>query len=207
MELSHISKNIIKIIDARYDDFDEESLDIIQIKNICNLYKIKSVNSASIELTDINFSSPEFKKITTKCHKKTQSDILKSKEFAKKYSFFIKILYACLKIDVEIFTISDTTITLKNNYHLIKSLEAIKKKIISEHLEILRDQYKNIARKLEPNYENYVRNYLTKIKIIDKISASINKLIRNNIFDRTDNLLTLILPYFYTYAEFIEEYN
>jgi hypothetical protein len=209
MELSRMAMGIIKIIDKQYNEYiDDECLDIIQIRNICNLYKTKpNSNNRSISLSEINFSSPEFKKISTKIQKKNQADILKSDEFNKKYSFFIRTIYACLKTDVELFNINDNFMTLKNNYQLIKSLESKKKQFITEHLAILKVHYKNTSQKIGPDYETYFNNYITKIKIIDKIIMFINKLIKGNVFEKTDNLLTLILPYFYTYTEFIEEYN
>ena len=208
MELSCISKSIIKIIDEKYSDFfDEECLDITQIKNICNLYKVKLEDHNSIELNDINFSSPNFEKYNSKSQTKKQTEILKSKEFTEKYSFFIKQLYACLKMNIEIFNIYDGIVTLKNNYQLIKALETTKKEIINDHQVVLKNQHKNISRLLDQKYEIFVHNYIRRIKIIDKISISISKLIQNEVFDKTDNLLTLILPYFYSYSEFIEEYN
>ena len=209
MELSRMSRGIIKIIDNKYSNYiDDECLDIIQIKNICNLYKIKSnSNIESISLSEINFSSPEFKKMSNKTKKKNQTDVLKSNEFVKKYTFFIRIIYACLKIGVDIFDINDSIATLKNNYQLIKSFESTKKQFIAQHLTILKAQHKNISQPIGPDYEKYYKNYIVKIKIIEKIIASVNKLINGNVFEKTDNLLTLILPYFYTYTEFIEEYN
>lgn len=209
MELSRMSTGIVKIIDKQYPEYlDDECLDIIQIKNICNLYKIKPGTQNSITLSEINFSSPEFKKIkNSKDSKKNQADILKSQEFIKKYTFFIRIIYAGLKIDVGLFDINNSTATLKNNYQLIKALELKKKKLIEEHLLILKNQYKNISQKIPPEYETYSNSYIMKIKIIDNIVGSVDKLIKSGIFEKTDNLLTLILPYFYTYTEYIEEYN
>ncbi len=208
MELSRMSMGIIKIIDKQYNEYIiDECLDIIQIKNICNLYKIKVISNNSITLSELNLSSPEFKKINGKMNKKNQSNILKSDEFVKKYTFFIKIIYACLRMDVDIFDNNNSILTLKNNYKLIKTLELKKKQFITEHLNILKDQYKNISQKIGSDYDKYSHDYIVKIKIIDKICDSMNKLIKFNIFEKTDNLLTLILPYFYTYTEFIEEYN
>ncbi|XWV26553.1 hypothetical protein QJ857_gp0514 [Tupanvirus soda lake] len=208
MELSRMSLGITKIIDKQYSEFiDDECLDIIQIKNICNLYKVKTTSHNSVNLSEINFSSPEFKKISSKTQKKNQADVLKSDEFLKKYAFFIRTIYACLKINVDIFDVNGGIVTLKNNYQLLKSLETKKKQLIAEHLNILKMQYKNASQKIGNDYENYFNSYITKIKIIDKITAAINKLINGGVFDKTDNLLTLILPYFYTYTEFIEEYN
>ena len=216
MELSRMSMGIIKIINKSYNEYiDEECLDIIQIKNICNLYKVNPVaqnksgtnTQNSVTLSEINFSSPEFKKVSNVKNKKKQADILKSNEFIKKYSFFIRILYACLKIEIDIFDINNNIVTLKNNFQLLKAIEVRKKRLIADHIAVLKNQYKNISQKIDTDYENYCNNNLTKIKIIDKIMGSINKLIKSGILDKTDNFLTLILPYFYTYTEFIEEYN
>lgn len=210
MELSRMSSGIIKMINLKYNKIiDDDCLDIMQIKNICSLIKTKQTISTnkSISLSEINICSPDFKKMNTKINKKKQNDILKSTEFTKKYSFFIRILYSCLKIEIEIFNTDNNIITLKNNYQLIKSLELHKKYLINEHTSILKSQYKNITHPIDSQYENYCKGFITKIKIIDKVMLYINRLVDNDIFGKTDNLLSLILPYFYTYTEFIEEYS
>lgn len=209
MELLRMSAGIIKIINNKYSDYvDDECLDIIQIKNICNLRKSKPNLPNSISLEEIQFSSPKLKKIKNiKPTKKNQTDILKSDEFNKNYTFFIRIIYACLKIEVELFNFDDDILTLKNNYQLLKSLEQKKKKLIAEHILILKNQYKNSSKEISSDYSDYYAGYIIKVRIIDKIIGSINKLIKLEIFEKTDNLFTLILPYFYTYTKYIEEYN
>lgn len=208
MEISRMSMGIIKIIDELYGDIvNNECIDINQIKDICNLYKNKSKINTSVSLTDIEFSSPYFTKMTTKVNKKNQVDILKSDEFGKKYAFFVRIMYSCLKMNIEIFDNKNNVITLKNNYQMIKSLENKKKNLIMDHLSVLKSQYKNVTHRIGQEYESYYEDYITKIKIVDKIIVYINKLIYAAVFEKTDNLLSLILPYFYTYTEYIEEYN
>lgn len=208
MDLSRMSLSITKIIDKKYNEqISDECIDIIHIKSMCNLYKIKSDTTDSLGLSEINISSPEFDKFTNKINKKNSIEILQSEEFKKKYAFFIRILYACLKIEVDPFDTNDNIITLKNNYQLVKALENKKKQFISEHLDILNRQYKNPSQIMEDEYEIYLGTYIAKIKITDKIMMSIGKLIRSGIFGKSDNLLTLILPYFCLYTEFIEEYN
>lgn len=203
-----MSLSILKFIDGKYDKkyTNEECLDIRQIKDICNLYKTKQNNTNSINLSEIQLSTPNFKK-NNKTNKKNRMDTLKSPEFLKKYTFFIKIMYSCLKMDVELFDIDSNILTLKNNYHVLKSLEVQKKNLITEHVEILKTQYKNVSNPIPASYDIFYKKYITKIKIIDRIIYSINKIIKAGICDNTDNLLTLILPYFYTYTEIIEEYN
>jgi hypothetical protein len=207
--MSQISTGIKKIINKQYDQYiDDECIDLVHIINICDLYKIKNDANNSVSISEINFSSPNFQKMPNKKNKKKdQTHLLKSPEFNKRYRFFIRIIYACLKINIVIFNTDDNILTLKNNYQLIKSLELKKKQLIAEHINTLKLQHKNISEKVDVEYESYYSKYITKIKIIDLIMKHINKLINNNILDKTDNLLTLILPYFYTYTEFIEEYN
>lgn len=204
MELSRMAIGIIKMIDKKFPEcVNEEYLDLIQIKNICNLYKNKTLDQNSITLSEINLSSPQFKK--TKTNSK-EFELLKTEEFKKKYAFFIRIIYSCLKMDVDIFDINNV-VTLKNNYHLLKAIENCKKKFIRSHMEILKEQYRNIDKKIDEDYHNFFQDYMVKIKILDKIICSINKLISTGIFEKMDNIFSLILPYFYKYTEYIEEYN
>lgn len=207
MDLTRMCLGIIKIINDKYQEYlDDDCLDIIQIKNICNLYKNKSSGLNSVSLQDIQLSSPDFKKTNFKDSKK-QLNTLKTPEFQKKYAFFIRIIYSCLKMDIEIFDTRHTTLILKNNYCLIKSLEAGKKQMALHHINCLKSFCRNPSPALTPEYESYCGEFILKVKIIDKMIKSINKLIDSRVFDKTDNLFSLILPYFYTYAEYIEEYN
>uniref|UniRef100_A0A6G6AAX5 Uncharacterized protein n=1 Tax=Borely moumouvirus TaxID=2712067 RepID=A0A6G6AAX5_9VIRU len=183
-----------------------ECFDIMQIKNICNLYKMKNQSNESVRLSEINLSSPEFKSFDPKINK-NNPEILKSTEFSKKHSFFIRVIYACLKIGVELFNDGDEFVILKNNYQLIKSLENKKKQIINEHIAILKTQYKLADQKVSQNYDIFLKQYTMNIRIIDKIMSSVNKLIDSGVVEKTDTLLSLILPYFFTYTEYIEEYN
>ncbi|AGF85468.1 hypothetical protein QJ854_gp314 [Moumouvirus goulette] len=207
MELTRMSNGIIKIISKKYSSYESnECLDIVQIKNICNLYKVKNQSNESVRLSEINLSSPEFKSFDPKINK-NNLETLKSAEFSKKHSFFIRVIYACLKIGVELFNCGNEFVTLKNNYQLVKSLEIKKKQLINEHITILKNQYKMADQKIPLNYEGYLKQYTMNIRIIDKIMSSMNKLIESLVFKNTDTLLSLVLPYFFTYTEYIEEYN
>lgn len=200
-----MSNAIKKIITSHYPDHINESVDLNQIINICDLYKQKKKKNCSVALSDIEFSSPEFKKPSKKTN--NHSKILQSENFIKKHSFFIKIVYVCLKTEIKIFDCNKDVITLKNNHQLIKALENKKKNLINEHQSVLTIQYRNIKEPIDDSYYEFVNNYLSKMRAIDKIIYYLNKLIKDNIFRKTDNLLSLILPYFYNYIEFIEEYN
>ena len=205
MDLQCMSLDIIKMIDKQYKKIiDNECLDIKRIKDFCNLYVSKQSYVKTVNLSDLIFSSPEFEKVS---YQTKINNILKTTEFKKKYTHVIRIIFACLKMGVEMFNINDGIATLKNNYQFIKSLEQKKKQMISSHILILKAQYKDISKKIDTDYELYFQDYMTKIKIIDKIILSTNNLIINKHLQKTDNLLTLLLPYFYTYTEYIEEYN
>lgn len=208
MDIPSMTNGIIKMIDKNCRvKYVNECLDVIQIKNICKLYDTREQAIKDVSLSEIDISSPEFEKMDKKYKKMQIENILKSNRFVKKYSFFIKIIYSSLKLDVNIFNIKDDVVTLKNNYQLIKSLERKKKQIIMEHISILKMHHKKISQIMGPEYEKYCENCIAKIKIIDRIISLLNKLIHHEVLKNTDNLLTLILPYFYVYTDFIEEYN
>ena len=207
-----MAAGIIKIINARFVEYiDGECLDINQIKNICNLYTVKSGRrNKSISLGEICISSPEFSRGRAKdqaARAERDADVLKSPEFSKKYAFFVRIVFACLKVKVDIFNEYDGIIVLKNNYQLLRSLETRKKQLIAAHIDVLRSQARNITVELGDVYGQFLKSYINKTRIIDRVHASISKLIRAQTFEPTDNMMSLILPYFYTWTEVIEEYN
>ena len=206
MRISYMSNGIINIIDENYKEYlDEGCLDLIQIKNICGIYGINKKNNMNLQLNDIDILTPDFKQYIPTNNK---SDILKSSEFCKKYSFFVKIIYACLKIDVEIFNCDGNILVMKNNYGLIKSLEKRKKEIINDHINILKIQQKNIMKKIGQEYNEYYSTYISRINIIDKIYNCISVLLNNNVLSKSDSLLSLIIPFFYVREDdFIEEYG
>jgi len=200
-----MSNNIVKIIQQKYSKQTiNECIDITQLINICTLYKDNCTNS-SISLNDIDFSSHEFKKPT----KKISTNVIETSEFKNKYNFLIKIIYACLKMNIDIFEIhDDKTFTFKNNYLLIKSIEIQKKNILLDHISVLKKYSRCATHCIDQQYyDEYVPGYLIKIRILDKILLSIKKIIKANVVNNTDSLFTLILPYFYSYRKYIEEYN
>lgn len=205
MELTNMANNIIKMVNLKFEkDVIKDCIDILQLINVCNLYKDNNGSNTSVSLNDIDFSSPKFKKMINK----KSGNILESAEFKKKYIFLIKIIYTCLKMNINIFDINDSTLTFKNNYCLIKSIEIQKKNIILDHINELKVQHRRASHKIDLlEYETYNSDYIIKIKILDKIIESIQKIIKANVLNITDNLFALILPYFYIYTKYIEEYN
>lgn len=138
------------------------------------------------------------------CNICTTTNGEQSDEFKKKCVYFIEILYATLKLDVEIFNITKNIMTLKNNYELIKSLKRSHKSATLDHIEVLK---KIVSTNISDNYEQYSADYISKCKILKQIIDDISKLIELKVFEQTDNLLTLIIPYFYTYIKIIENYR
>ena len=206
MEIPKMATNIIEMLSTQYKKFIEnECIDMKQIINICNLYKVPK-KKCTVPVGDIEIVSPDFRKLT-KGGKYTLSDVLSSAEFKKKYDFFVSVMFSCLKIQIDIFDINGDIAVMKNNYRLIKSLEAMKKKMIDKHCTVLKHQSKNISQQVGPEYIDFFNEQINIIKIIDRILYSINKLINASVLHKTDNLFSLLLPYFYTYTEYIEEYN
>lgn len=204
MDIKSMANGIIQIIKDSYSEFIEnESIDIIQLMNICDLYK--GSGNKSVELNDITFSSPNF--VNEKLNNKTNENILNTEEFKKKYAFFVRIIYSCLKMNIDIFTVINGVAVLKNNYNIIKSLCSKKKELLTQQINLSKHLIKNIDKPVSDDYEETITDITMKIKIIDKITGSINKLISTNVFANTDNLFTLIIKYFYVYTQFIEEYN
>lgn len=200
MEITQMALQIIQMINERFNN--DQSMDIIQLKNICSLYKSTTVQS-SIHLNDLVFSSPQFDcSVITN----NQIDTLKSPEFVKKYTFFIKTIYALLKMEIELFDTKKGIIVVHNNYQLTKSLETTKKQTITDHILFLKKWLKNEWVNTH-HYHLYVTEFVTKIKILEKIACGIQKLVKLNIIQQNDNLLSLILPYFYVYDQYIEIYN
>lgn len=212
MKLSNMISEIINIIDSKYGKYKkEECFDVTQIKTFCKLHKQKNLSgsptdkdkASPVSLNDVEFSSPDIEKIKPNTKAKPATLNINTPDFMRVYSLFIKILYSCLVLEVDIFNRDDNNrnfVTLKNNYQLLRSIDHCKKKYIDEHINILTKEGKKKSLMSINSYGKYVNEYLCKMKILDKLSRWIS------IFEKTDNLFSLILPYFYKYTEYIEEY-
>lgn len=205
-----MARDIIKIIDEEYEEYlDEDCIDILQIKNICSLYLSgkEKKKKIKIRLDDIELSSPNFDRSVKNNNKR----ILESEEFKKKYSFFIKIILGCLKMDVVIFeeekTKKQSFVIIKNNYQLVKSIMKRKQKLIDEHIEILKEQRKTPSVFIDETYSDYCDNFIIRMKLLDSLAAHLDRIIQRDILERQDNLLSLIIPYFHISEEYIEEYG
>lgn len=210
-DVAIMAREIVKVLDSEYFDYlDEECIDILQMKNICSLYlthEKKKKKSNKIKIEEVELTSPRFDK-----PKKNAKKILDSEEFRKKYRFFIKIIFLCIKIGVELFDKEKTKkgdefMIIKNNYQLMKSIVKKKQELIDEHILDLRNQRKNAHMQLDENYKDYANNFIIKTQLLDTILRYIDRITTEGIMDRSDNMFSLIIPYFHKPEEFIEEYG
>ena len=201
-----MKKYILNYVNKNYKSYiKNDCFDIVQLKNICMLYKLDSDDIDSISLDDVVISSPCFKKISNK--KNNKENIIESNEFKQRYKFFIKIMYALIKLNIEIFDIDDDILTMKNNFNILKSIDDSKKKMTIKHINELKKINKYSGLFTGSPFEKNISDYVKKMKILDKIIRYFDSIISNNIIRKTDSLLTLLLPFFYKYIECIEEYG
>lgn len=206
LEIDSMKKYILAHINKNYKSYiKNDCFDIVQLKNICMLYKLSDNDADSISLDDVNISSPYFNKSSNK--KNRGENIIESNEFKQRYKFFIKIMYALIKLDIEIFDIDDDILTIKNNYNMLKSINESRKFLTSAHITELKKINKYNGQFSDSQFEKSVNSYVKQMKILDKIVTYFNKIINNGIIKKTDSLLTLLLPFFYKYIECIEEYG
>ena len=173
------------------------STDVKHLLMLCDLFKNQNASNTIVEIDDIDFSSPNFDATV---------DSISSKKFNQKYSFFIKIIYACLQLDIKIFLVTQTSTTMYNNHNLLKKLSHEKQQMLALHINVLENQKNDIAESYIAEYAKYSKTFIDKMNILEKIVVNINKLLRYNYFNKNDNMLSLLLPYFYC-KPYIEEYN
>jgi hypothetical protein len=199
MSLPTLANSISDLLNKKYNGKIETSNDLSRINNLCKLYKD---NKKHQEIDDISIDSPSFHSYQEKI-----ADALDSPEFTKKYSFFIKVIYACLKIKIPIFDEQDNIIVFLNNQNILKNIELSRKEITNNHINVLRNLRRKTTRELVDEYRDYASEYANKLKIMEQVKYGIQKMITNGVVLASDNLLNLLIPYFYHVEEYIEEYN
>lgn len=200
MDLSTILANIMHVIDDKYSDVDE-CVDIEQLRKICSLYNTKKIRKKSGNIEDVEFSTPDYSKIEPKKNSKAKKNVdINTPEFKKVYTLFVKIVYTCFELDIELFDTVNDSFVMKNNYYLLKAIRTAKRGLLVDHMSKLAKDKKKLDIDID-EYEKYVSLYISKIKICDKLYGWID------LFEKNDNLFNLILPYFYTYNKYIEEYE
>lgn len=194
MKLATMIRNIQSLLKTEYHDY-LGCLDIIKIQNICEIHESKkeSFDTEEESSTNIEITSPCFQDVEN--------------EFQKKYSFFIKIIHSCLKLKIKIFDCQDDVAVLKNNYDLITTLQKYKKRLIANNIRILREMYQEINQPIVPQYDVYHQEFYLKLCITQQILSNVRKLVSRDVLKKNDNLLSLVMPYFYKRCRFIEEYK
>lgn len=216
MQLDDMTNEIMTILHNSYHDQLLNSIDIQQLRNICMLYQNKYLDKIDDSQSTYYQDTERIPKLeTVKSDKKTHLNIqsfithkkiLSTKEFRKRYTFFIKIIYSCLIVGIDIFDNDGINLMLKSNHYLLRSINKTKKQIIEEQIAIL-NQLKRDSSISIKTYENVNAEFILKLKTIDKITAHLDKLIQHQIITPIDNLFHLILPFFYVHLEYIEEYT
>src|SRR5438067_1570351 len=114
MKISHMIYDIQFIINQEYAN-SEESLDIEQIINFCSIYKSqqeKHNKKKSIYQYNISIESSPSSTIGLELNDcKNNLSKFNTPEFRKKYILFIRILHACLQMEVELFTVNKNIYT------------------------------------------------------------------------------------------------
>ena len=199
----------------------DHSTDIMRIKNICELFSGNKNHSSPSDANDQNYhdifiDSPYFES-----YQENNIDYLKSEEFLNKYTFFIKVIYFCLKLNINIFSETsnknydkkakqnsndDRTVIIVSNFNLLKAINLSKRKLISDHIKLLNSHAKLCSKDYTESYVAYVQDYTKKMLTIEKIKRGINSIIDSKIATNSDNLISMLLPYFRAKESFIEEY-
>lgn len=204
MDILNMSKNILGRLETKYGKQTvDNSYDTIQLKKLYNLHRENNDYCHTISIDEIEITTPEFKPYI---ESKSKSDILNIPEFVQKYHFITKIIYSCLYLNVEIFDGIKDRIVLKNNREIIHSLQLAKKDIITRIVKVLRYKYKHVEQLFDTEYTEFYHKSVSQIKLIDNIIKHIRTVIGTGVIRDTDNLITLVVPYFYRYLKFIEEY-
>lgn len=201
-KINNISNEIVSILKSRYSKYIKmECVDIIRLIDVCKL-NITESNGKNINLSEIILESPDLSSVQVE---KQIKNIRTNKSFLKYSDVALRLVHACLKLNVEIFDITEDNVMLKNNYRLIASIDNRKKALIIDHI----NQLKKYAKNSKLVMTNYITNskFNGEINILEKIKKSINDMILHKTFNNSDNILTLVLPFFYIYQEYIEVYS
>jgi len=190
MSLAQMAERILKILHKKYPRI--QGSDIEHLKIICRAEAKQDVGVPLQTFSEINFSSPLFLPDRS------------VKEYTHRTQFIIKVVYVCLRLDVDIFTVQDDGITILNIHNLVKVLSSARRRLLTEHIQMLK-QYQH--QNLDDNYLSYHASFVPKVRLVERIIYVLEKLVSQGVLRYQDNLLTLILPYHYHFNEYIEDYN
>lgn len=189
-----------KILRA-YDE--QESTDLKNMIKLCDI--LPEPKSVSLDSPDILIDSPQFDP-TVKRYCKTD-ELLQCPDFLRKYNYVISLVYSILKLKVQLFDKVGNTVIIKSNRAVIKSIEATKKAQIKAHIMILHTEFNGVKTSFSADYETYSATFIQTIRQLDRIKSTMEKLMAQNIWTDGDNVMSLILPYFYRYLKIAERFE
>lgn len=203
IKIDSISNDIMTILKSKYRKYIKlNCTDIIRIIDICKLNTSES-NVKKINLSEIILESPNLTDVQVE---KQIKNIRKNKSFLKYSDVVLRAIHVCLKLDVEIFEITDDDVLLKNNHRLISSIDNRKKVLIAEHIKQLQTYSKN-SKLVMTNYMSYNNKFICEINLLEQVKKNIENIVSRKICKNSDTVLTLVLPFFYIYQEYIEVYS
>jgi hypothetical protein len=198
--LSYIKEKLIKTYPLKK----KSSSDLVDLYFLINLYETKPSQTITEISSEVDINDP----IDTDL--KSKDEIIKSTNFIKRYTVFLKIIFSALLINVEIFKIYRDNQVFMNLYDMKNSFLKRKKKILQEITIQIDDNTKLLKNLLEITYLDYQKIFsitITQIKVIDKVVSIINKIIERKLITETESIMNLVMPYFYKYQDFIETYT
>ncbi len=109
-------------------------------------------------------------------------------------------------MQINIFKIKNNVCVFKNNYDLKKSIIEKKKDLLKDHQIEINNLIKICDKCIYQDLQILSNKLQLKITILDKMVINVEKLVSRSLVDWTDSLYGLILPYFYKYETYVEEY-
>ena len=177
---------------------DTEATDIKRMINFCQLYPSNQISQSTSSDAEYLLESPTFQK---------DRGGIRSSEFQNRYNYVIKIVYTMMRLDVPFYRVSGHSTVFCTMYQLDQNISDYKREIVAEHIKVLREQARHAEEDDYTQYCQYNKMYLHALKIAERIRHLIRKALESGVLNKTDNLLTLLIPYFRKKEQYIEEYE
>lgn len=182
-----------------------ENVDSVDVKNMIKICDILPESNISQDSPDILIDSPQFNS-TVKRYCKTD-ELLQCPDFLRKYNYVVSLVYAILKLKVPLFEEIGKNVIIKSNREVIKAIEAAKKAQIKSHIMILHTEFNGVKSSFSPGYEKYSNEFIKTVRQLDRVKATMEKLMSQGVWTDGDNVMSLVLPYFYKYLNILERFD
>lgn len=196
--LNYVQEKTIKIYPNKKKDKYSDRKDL---HFLINLYKSQGNNNITEISSDVDIELNALP---------DNDDILKSTNFMKRYHVFLKIIFSALLINVSLFKIYRDTEVFMNLYDMKNCFLKKKKTVLQDLTSQIDSNTKTLNTLLEFKYTEYQKIFsitTTQIKVIDKVVSIIDKLVEKKILKENESVITLIMPFFYKYQNYIETYT